>query len=83
MFILQQYYEHGKDGDLHLDMEQLVKHYARVNLVNEGLFTRIRSLGNKDADKNALVILNALAQMLSVEIGDGLNSIEYLFYPQN
>ncbi|MFC1829457.1 DUF6901 family protein [Thermodesulfobacteriota bacterium] len=82
MFILQQYFEHGKDGNLNLDMEQLVQQYDRVNSVNEGLFTRIRSLGNKDADKNAIIMLHSLSQILSSDIDYRMESISYLFTPQ-
>jgi hypothetical protein len=44
-----------------------------------GILERTGSVVKKDADKNAIVILNALAQMLTFEISGGLNSIEYLF----
>jgi hypothetical protein len=40
---------------------------------------RIKGLTKKDADNNAIIILNAFAQMLAVELEDGLNSLEYLF----
>jgi hypothetical protein len=42
---------------------------------------RISNLVEKDADKNAINILNSYAQMLSMQIYYSLNSLEYLFTP--
>ena len=83
MFLLRQYYEHDKDSNLHLDMDLLSQIYDRVNSVNESLFTRVRSLGNKDADKNAIIMLHSLSQILSSDIDYSLDAISYLFVPQD
>jgi hypothetical protein len=40
---------------------------------------RIRSLGNQDADKNAIITLHSLSQFLSLEMDFSLNSIAHLF----
>ena len=62
-----------------LQLKLLDQHYEKVQAVNRGILDRIGNVSQKDADKNAIVILNALAQMLSMEIDEGLNSFEYLF----
>ena len=45
-------------------------------------FTRINSIVEKDADNNAIITLNSLAQILSMEIDYNLDSLEYLFTPR-
>ncbi len=79
IYLLRQYFEYRKGRIPDLELTQLDQHYARVQQVNHGILKRTENVPKKDADKNAIIILNALAQMLAVEIGDGLNSIEYLF----
>lgn len=83
VYMLRQYFEYRKGRTPDLELKNLDNHYARVQEVNAGILKRTGDVAKKDADKNALIILNALAQMLSVEIEDGLNSLEYLFYPSN
>ncbi|MFZ5572331.1 MAG: DUF6901 family protein [Thermodesulfobacteriota bacterium] len=79
IYLLRQYFEHKKGHTPDLELTKLDDHYARVQEVNHGILKRTEDVAGKDADKNAIIILNALAQMLTVEIGDGLNSLEYLF----
>lgn len=79
IYLLRQYFEYKRGKTPDLELSQLDKHYARVQEVNHGILKRTENVAKKDADKNAIIILNALAQMFAVEIGDGLNSIEYLF----
>jgi hypothetical protein len=83
MFLLRQYFMSGKENAIHMDLNQLTQKYAQVSLVNEGLFTRIRSLGNKDADKNAVIMLHSLSQILSSDIDYSMDAISYLFVPQD
>ncbi|MBT3979700.1 MAG: hypothetical protein HOE90_00020 [Bacteriovoracaceae bacterium] len=40
---------------------------------------RIRSLAKGDADKNAIVILNTLAQMMNIELRSNLETIRPFF----
>ncbi|MDY6903220.1 MAG: hypothetical protein SWH61_00915 [Thermodesulfobacteriota bacterium] len=79
MYLLRQYFEYKKGNNPDLDMKQLDKHYANVQKVNKGILARIHSIAEKDADRNALIILNSLAQLFSVEIEDNLMSVAYLF----
>jgi len=81
VYMLRQYFEYRKGRTPDLELKNLDRHYERVQEVNAGIIKRTGDVAKKDADKNALIILNALAQMLSVEIEDGLYSLEYLFYP--
>ena len=81
VYLLRQYFEvqRGKTPDLKL--EKLDELYERVQMVNLGILARTKNVVKKDAEQNAIIILNALAQMLSMEISDNLYSIEYLFTP--
>lgn len=79
IYLLRQYFEYQKGNYPDLELKKLDEHYEKVQEVNTGILKRTRNVAKKDADKNAIVILNALAQMLTVEISAGLNSVEYLF----
>jgi hypothetical protein len=83
MFLLQRYFDIGNDAAQSVEMSQLEENYDRVKLVNEGLFTRISSLGSKDADKNAVIMLHSLSQLLSMDINTSLDLISHLFTPQD
>ncbi len=79
IYLLRQYFEYKKGLIPDLELTKLDQHYEKVQKVNSGILDRTGHIAKKDADKNAIVILNALAQMLSFEISDNLNSLEYLF----
>jgi hypothetical protein len=79
MYLLRQYFVHKKGKNPDLDMEKLDAHYENVQKVNKGILARIGSVAEKDADKNAIIILNSLAQLFNVEIDDNLTSVYYLF----
>lgn len=79
LFLLGQYFEYKKGRVSSFDFNNLEKRYTRVQLVNEGLLARIRSLGSWDADKNAIITLHSMSQFLSVEMDFSLNTIAHLF----
>lgn len=79
LFLLGQYFEYKKGRESSFDFNKLEKSYARAQMVNEGLLERIRSLGNRDADKNAIITLHSISQFLSMEMDDSLNTIAHLF----
>lgn len=79
LFLLGQYFEYKRGKAKSFDFGKLERHYLKVQMVNEGLLDRIKSLGKKDADKNALITLHSLSQFLSMEIDFTLNTIAYLF----
>jgi hypothetical protein len=78
-FLLGQYFEYKKGHIKGFDFDRLEKKYANVQKVNEGLLERIRSLGNKDADKNAIITLHSISQFLSMEMDFSLNLIAPMF----
>jgi hypothetical protein len=79
LFLLGQYFEYKKGQVKEFDFDRLEKSYSQVQLVNEGLLARIHSLGNRDADKNAIITLHSLSQFLSTEMDFSLTTIAHLF----
>ena len=79
LFLLGQYFEYKKGRVQSFNFNQLENNYAKVQHVNEGLLSRIRSLGQRDADKNAIITLHSLSQFLSIEMDFSLNTIAHLF----
>lgn len=60
-------------------MHRIQEHYSEVQQVNEGILKRISLTAEMDADKNAIVTLNALAQILVMEVDEDLDSLKQLF----
>lgn len=75
IYLLRQYFEYRNGKEPDLDLKKLNQQYDDVQIVNKSILNRINSVAQKDA----IVILNTLAQMLSMEVRHGLNSFEYLF----
>jgi len=82
IYLLRNYFEHKRGNIPDFELGMLDQHYDKVKMINEGLLTRITTIVKEDADKNALVVLDSLAQIISMEIDYSLNSLEYLFSPK-
>ncbi|KAB2891921.1 MAG: hypothetical protein F9K32_01985 [Desulfobulbaceae bacterium] len=78
-YLLRQYFEVqlGKQPDFSL--ERIKEHYLRIERVNHGMLERIRYATVLDADRNAIVILNSLAQILGMEVDENLETLRPLF----
>ncbi len=79
MYLLGQYFKYKNRNDMKIDFKTLENHYGQVKLVNEGIIKRISSVGNQDADKNAVVTLHSISLFLSMEIDYSLSTLEYIF----
>jgi hypothetical protein len=78
VYMLRQYYR--KDGAIdRLSLDDIRNHYALVKQVNKGILKRIQSITDLDADKNAIVTLSSLGQILEMEIDANLESLRHLF----
>jgi len=64
-YLLKQYFKHKRGENPDLDLKKLNEHYQEVRTVNSDFFKRIAQVAVKDADKNAMVILDAISQLLS------------------
>jgi len=80
-YLLSQYYQHidGKSPDM--DLKELKKKHDLIDQVNRGMCRRIEEIAQGDANRNALVLLNAIGQILKYDIEEKLNRMRYLFIP--
>jgi hypothetical protein len=84
-YLLKQYFIARAGGVADLQLKGLEDAYGALLLVNEGLAKRIAAMrhdfqsGLGDAGPNAIVILDSLAQMLSMEINSELSSLAPIF----
>jgi Domain of unknown function (DUF6901) len=78
-YLLRQYFSHQKGQNCDFFMHRIQEHYNEVQQVNEGILKRINMTSAMDADKNAIVTLNALAQILVMEVDEDLDSLKRLF----
>jgi hypothetical protein len=78
MYMLRQYYRRRPD-ERSDPLDEIRTHYSQVKQVNAGMLERIRNITALDADKNALVTLTSLAQILELEIDTNLESLQSLF----
>jgi len=82
VYLLQQYFEHKRGQKPDLELHELGNQLKKVQQVNTGTLARIRSVSKKDADSNAIIILDCFSQILSMAIEGSLSSLEYLFPPK-
>ncbi|MBU0996130.1 MAG: hypothetical protein KJ737_26840 [Proteobacteria bacterium] len=78
-YLLSQYFKQEKSDTIDIQLEQLESFYSKVELLDAGILNRIRGISDSDADKNAVIILNSIAQLISMEIDEQLQSIEDIF----
>lgn len=83
VYLLQQYFEFKRGRKPDIGMAQLGKQLQQVQQVNIGIIARIRSISIKDADANAIIILDSFAKLLEMAIEKSLSSLEHLFPPKD
>jgi hypothetical protein len=83
IYLLQQYFEYKRGRLPDLEMQQLGRKLQLVQQVNTGILARIRSVSVKDADSNAVIILDSFSQLLGMAIENNLSSLEDLFPPRD
>ncbi|MCP4744991.1 MAG: hypothetical protein GY874_02465 [Desulfobacteraceae bacterium] len=79
MYLLAQYFNQTPESGISCDFKMLEIHYTRVQAVNEGLLSRIKSVSSEDADKNAIITMHSMSQFLSQEIDYSLSNLEFIF----
>ena len=80
MYLLKQYFVAKRGGAPDLGLEQLETHYDNIQKVNDGILKRIQGVVLKDADLNALIILQSFGDLLTMAISKDLSRIEPLFF---
>ena len=83
--LIRQYFEAQKQENIDpLSLDDLNETYKNIDEVNKGLLTRIRAVSKKDANQNALIVLDAFKTMLSGAIDDDFEDLtEYVFPETN
>ncbi len=78
-YLLRQYFSHKQGESSDFFMHRIQEHYSEVEQVNEGILKRINMTSELDADKNAIITLNSLAQILVMEVDENMESLKKLF----
>jgi hypothetical protein len=81
VYLLRQYFSYQQGGPSDFFLKNVKSYYQEIETVNKGILNKIRHASRLDADRNAIVILNALAQILNMEIDDDLRSLRTIFFP--
>ncbi len=83
MHLLTQFclYKKGEKADYNLDL--LEENYKQVNVINQGMISRIRSMAKGDASQNAIVILDGFASFLELEKTSQFSELENLIIFKN
>lgn len=71
-YLLLQYLRKQKGQEPDWDMEQLRKSYKDIEALNSAMTDRVRKASEKDANYNAVIILDAFAKMVPWSITQGL-----------
>lgn len=82
LYLLQEYFEYKRGREPDLEMKKLGDLMERVRVVNRGILDRVRSITVRDADPNAIIILDSFSAMLGMEVDAKLSSLSYLFPPR-
>jgi hypothetical protein len=80
MYILAQHFRERKNLEAEYSLDGLKKIYDEITQVNYALSGRVRSYYSSDANINALIILNCMAEYTTITLEDDLlDEIERLF----
>lgn len=80
MYILAQHFRDRKNLETEYSLDGLKKIYDEITQVNYALSSRVRSYFSSDANINAMIILNCMAEYTSITLEDDLlDEIERLF----
>ena len=81
-YLLGQYFKHKKGEKADWSLDNLALIYEEVQKVNMAMAERLRSVPAKDANINALIVLDIFAKEMPMNIEMSLKPLEYLFDEQ-
>lgn len=81
-YLLSQYFKYKKGQQADWNLDGLTDIYRGVQKVNYGMADRLRSIQAKDANINALIVLDVFAKELPLNIEQSLEPLTYLFQDQ-
>jgi hypothetical protein len=80
MYLLAQYFLYQQGSQPDWDLKKLAQAYENVRIVNESFCKRLRTIKGKDANLNALVVLDIFADSVNFSIDSRMvNDLDYLF----
>jgi len=82
-YLLRQFFIEKENGKGDFQLKKTKQYWGQIEKVNEGILKRIQHATELDADRNAIVILNCLAQILNMEVDEELSSLKPLFFPSS
>lgn len=83
MHLLKQFCVFKKGEKFDFNLDRLEENYKKVNLVNQGIISRIRSMAKGDASQNAIVVLDGFASFLELEKSSNFSELEELITFKN
>lgn len=79
-YLLKQFFNKLDNIKFDFSLDGLKDHYKEVEKVNQGILNRVRAVENMgEASQNALIILNAFAQMFEFQHQYDLWLLKYIF----
>lgn len=78
-YLLGQYFKQQKGEQADWALQGLKEIYTQVQIVNMSMADRLRSVPAKDANINALIVLDVFAKEMPINIEISLKPLEYLF----
>ncbi len=78
-YLLGQYFRYKKNKSVDWYMNDLSKAYESIQDVNIGMANRLRSISQKDAGVNAVIVLDVFAKELPFTILSGLEKLAHLY----
>ncbi len=80
MYLTAQFILYRKGHTPDWDLNHLTDLYNDIRIINQNYFKRLQAFANKDANTNALIILNTFADYISLTIDDSmLKELENFF----
>ncbi len=78
-YLLGQYFLKKKGFEPDWELKKLIKAYEKIGLLNKFIVARFREASLKDANLNAIIILDVFAKSVPMTIEQTLSKIEYIF----
>jgi len=78
-YLLKQYFKKKNNQQADWTLKGLMDSYTEIQQLNHGMVERMRAIVEKDANLNALVILDVFAHELPFSISQKMDDLQYLF----
>lgn len=78
-FLIIQFLKAKDGGSADWSAQTLIETYEKMNVLNKHIVQRIRDHSEGDADRNAIVVLDNFASLLSMELSAELEALDGLY----